>query len=133
MNIRSICLTGLLAILTVVPGLTAQSVTGTIRGSVKDPAKHRIPGAHVTATNTETKTTYKTISNDSGEYKFDVPAGVYEVSAELLGFNPVKVSNVKVREKKTTQMIALTLSVKTSGPGLTPPLVILPDPPSNRR
>lgn len=52
-------------------------------------------------------------TNESGEYTFDVPAGIYEVSAELLGFNPVKVSKVGVKENESTLMGTLTLSTQT--------------------
>jgi hypothetical protein len=111
-DMRKVCVAVLLVIFTVAPELTAQSKTGTIRGTVRDEQRVLFPGVQVTLINVETKATYRTRTNESGEYKLDVPVGVYEVRAELSGFNALKVSNVRVNENESTKMDPLTLTVK---------------------
>src|SRR2546422_5314143 len=64
-----------------------QSDRGTITGAVSDATGAVIPGANVVATNTETATRYETISTETGNYTLSqLPAGVYQLSAELPGF-----------------------------------------------
>ena len=95
------------------PVLAAQSNTGAIRGIVQDESKTPIPGVRITLTSLETKTTYKVMSRESGEYKFEVPAGTYTLTAELPGFNPVQVSDVRVKEDDSSSMDPVTLTVST--------------------
>src|SRR3989475_8004951 len=76
-----------LCISLIVPGVFAQSDRGTITGTVADQTNAVIPGAGVVATNTETATKYETISTETGNYTLSqLPAGVYQLSAELPGF-----------------------------------------------
>jgi hypothetical protein len=65
----------------------AQTDRGTITGTVADATKAVIPGANVTATNTETRAKYETVSTETGNYTLSqLPGGVYEVTVELPGF-----------------------------------------------
>src|SRR2546428_1105809 len=76
-----------LCVLLIVPGVFAQSDRGTITGTVADQTNAVIPGAGVVATNTETGTKYETVSTETGNYTLaQIPAGVYQLSAELPGF-----------------------------------------------
>src|SRR5436189_5820376 len=50
-------------------GLTAQSSTGNLRGTVKD-AQGVIPGATVTVLNEANGTSRETVSNEAGTYSF---------------------------------------------------------------
>jgi hypothetical protein len=139
-NTRMICLAGLLAILTFVPGLAAQSKDGIVRGTVQDERKNLIPGVQATLTNTETKATHKIKTTESGEYRFDVPAGTYEFSAELPGFKTVKVSKITVKENESVRMDTLTMSTLSMSSDRVPiqrgviPIPLAPkvEPPSNR-
>ena len=65
----------------------AQTDRGTITGTVADASSAVIPGAQVTATNTQTTAKYETVSTETGNYTItQLPAGVYEVTVELPGF-----------------------------------------------
>ena len=65
----------------------AQTDRGTITGAVADASSAVIPGAQVTATNTQTTAKYETVSTETGNYTItQLPAGVYEVTVELPGF-----------------------------------------------
>src|SRR5262249_12512140 len=65
----------------------AQTDRGTITGTVADPTNAVIPGANVTATNTQTTAKYETVSTETGNYTLtQLPAGTYELTVELPGF-----------------------------------------------
>src|SRR5437868_14817189 len=64
-----------------------QTDRGTITGTVADASSAVIPGASITATNTQTTAKYETISTETGNYTLtQLPGGVYEVTVELPGF-----------------------------------------------
>jgi len=66
----------------------AQSGTGTIDGRVLDPQKSPVPGVTVTAKNVNTGLTRSAVSSGNGSFHFDaLPAGSYDVTAELQGFS----------------------------------------------
>ncbi len=85
---------GLLSCL--VPGeLSAQAVSGTILGTVKDSTGAVMPGASVTLVNTGTGFTRTVVTDAKGEYTApQVPTGTYTVSAEMSGFKKVTMANV---------------------------------------
>ena len=65
----------------------AQLPTGTVLGTVRDSANAMIPGATLTATNTETALTRTVTSGSDGSYRFAaLPVGRWEVRAALDGF-----------------------------------------------
>src|SRR5215510_14578779 len=65
----------------------AQGDRGTITGTVADATNALIPGANITATNTQTTAKYETISTETGNYTLaQLPAGVYDLTVELPGF-----------------------------------------------
>jgi Carboxypeptidase regulatory-like domain/TonB-dependent Receptor Plug Domain len=70
----------------VVP-LLAQTTTGTISGTVADPAGALIPGAMVTATNEATGESRSTLTSETGTFSFPslLPA-TYTIRVELAGF-----------------------------------------------
>ena len=70
---------------------------GAITGVVTDPQGAVIPGAKVTATNTATNKTYEVTTSGNGSYTIPgVPAGVYTVSVEAIGFRTWQGPNVRV-------------------------------------
>src|SRR5712691_9667292 len=71
-----------------IPSAFAQSDTGTIDGRVLDAQKNAVPGVTVTAKNLNTGLTRSTVSSGSGTFHFEaLPAGSYDVTAELQGFS----------------------------------------------
>src|SRR5215475_12794950 len=71
----------------VVMPLGGQTTTGTISGTVVDPAGALIPGAMVAVTNEATGESRITISSESGNFSFPslLPA-TYTIRVELAGF-----------------------------------------------
>ena len=71
--------------------------TGTITGTVVNLAGEKVANALIQATNVVTKAVYKANSSGNGSYTLaQLPAGVYDLSAALLGFNPYEQRNVTV-------------------------------------
>ena len=65
----------------------AQSDRGTMTGAVLDTSGAVIPGVSITATHVETGARHETVSTETGNYTLaQLPAGVYQLSAELPGF-----------------------------------------------
>lgn len=118
-----------LVILALAPWIPAQSTNGTIRGIIRDASKAKIPGVQVTLTNLETKAVLKTRSDVFGEYRFEVPPGEYELTADLPGFSPLKIPNVRLKDSETIQL-EFTLTIKPRV--LTIPLAPEPDLPPAR-
>lgn len=68
--------------------VSAQTVTGSIRGTVTDRAGAVVAGAQVTATNTGTGVAVTTKTDHSGDYNIQtLPIGTYTVSATKQGFS----------------------------------------------
>jgi len=68
--------------------LYAQTDTGAIDGRVFDQQKGAMPGVSLTAKNTATGLTRTTVSGSTGTFHFEaLPAGTYDVSAEIQGFS----------------------------------------------
>jgi hypothetical protein len=67
--------------------LLAQTVTGSITGTVFDPTDAAVPGARVTAINTATGVRTTTTSNAGGVYSIRfLPIGTYTLEFEAAGF-----------------------------------------------
>jgi outer membrane receptor protein involved in Fe transport len=75
----------------------AQAVYGSIAGTVNDSQGAGVPGATVTVTSIDRKTTDTVVSDASGHYIKDrLLPGTYEVKAELSGFKQAVVPKVVV-------------------------------------
>src|SRR5436190_8244692 len=69
------------------PPAAAQAVTGTLLGNVTDSSGGGVPGATVTALDTQTNTSRRAVTNEAGYYIFSsLQNGLYTVDAELQGF-----------------------------------------------
>ena len=72
--------------------------TGTIRGSVTDPSGALVPGASVTAAQSDTHVTRTVTTNESGDYEFPaLPVGRYTVSVQAPGFKLARHTEIDVR------------------------------------
>lgn len=90
----------------------AQTVTGTLDGSVADPAGAVVPHVKITAKNVETGAERTTATNDAGYFQMPfLPLGAYDVTAELTGFATVLATDIRVTLNKTT---TLNLTLKVS-------------------
>src|SRR5438093_351065 len=86
----------------------AQTDRGTITGTVADATSAVIPGASITATNTQTTSKYETISTETGNYTLtQLPGGVYEVTVELPGFKKYVRQGVTVLAATTVRIDAV--------------------------
>src|SRR5215467_4638060 len=83
----------------------AQTDRGTITGTVADPTQAVIPGATITATNTETTSKYETVSTETGNYTLSqLPVGSYQLGVELPGFKKYVRQGVTVLSSTTVRI-----------------------------
>lgn len=77
--------------------LFAQSITGSILGTVFDPTKSVVAGAKVVVTNTAQGWTRETVTDDTGNYTVaQLPPGPYKVDISAAGFQTVSVSSFQL-------------------------------------
>lgn len=70
--------------------LSAQALTGSIEGTVKDAQGAVVAGAEITATQTETNLTRKLTSNEAGFFRVDqLPIGQYRLLVVRQGFRQI--------------------------------------------
>ncbi len=100
----------------------AQTVTGTISGTVLDQSEAVVPNAAVTLLNDQTGASRKTTTAGAGEFVFTaVPPGNYTVTVEAPGFQSTRITGVilpaslrlalgtvRLVVGQTTQSIAVT-------------------------
>jgi hypothetical protein len=90
----------------------AQQTTGTITGRVVDQQGAAIPGVTVTVKNVATGFTRTETSDAEGLYRLPaLPVGIYEVNAELQGFNTVSKKDVEVN---VAQVQAIDFALKVA-------------------
>src|ERR1700745_2562957 len=74
-------------VLVVGSGTVWAQATAQISGSVQDSSGAVLPGAEITATQTETGVSRMTITNETGHYVLsNLPVGPYKLEASLPGF-----------------------------------------------
>lgn len=93
----------LLVLLLVFPSLAAaQTVTGTVQGTIRDTSNAVLPGASVTTRSLETGQTRETVTNEVGYYVLPfLPIGQYEMTARLSGFKTIVRTEVRVTLNET--------------------------------
>jgi hypothetical protein len=80
---------------------TNGTVTGTVYNLDDDP----VPNAPIEATNQRTNATFKATSSQTGAYTLtQLPAGTYNLSITLLGYNPYVQQNVSVGATQTLRL-----------------------------
>jgi len=95
--------------------LIAQTFRGGITGSVTDQSGAVIPGAQISAVESATNTSYKTVSSSAGEFSFaNLPLGSYTISVTASGFKSEKVDKVPVTAA-TNYTLPLKLAVASAG------------------
>ncbi|HEX9981979.1 MAG TPA: carboxypeptidase regulatory-like domain-containing protein [Thermoanaerobaculia bacterium] len=100
----SLVVVGALLLLLAAPApLFAQTVTGTVNGTILDRSGAALPGVTVTLRNAETGLQRVVVTNESGFFNAPfLPAGPYDVQAELSGFASLTRRNVRVELNQTT-------------------------------
>lgn len=112
----------LVALFTAITSLShAQTITGSVRGTITDPSGAVIPNATVTAANVETGVKSSTKTNDDGLYSIRfLPIGRYTVSASADGFSDTNSSafqleidqeatvNIPMQVKNSTTQVTVT-------------------------
>jgi outer membrane receptor protein involved in Fe transport len=89
--------------------------TGTISGTVVDPAGAVVPNAAVTATSVERGNQLTAKSDGQGNFSFHyLPSGIYSVSISASGFAATTVSNIQVNAGVTTNLNQVKIAL-TSG------------------
>jgi hypothetical protein len=87
----------LIAIVTLVTPLSAQTVSTEVSGLVKDPSGAATAGAEVTLTRLATGESRRALSNSEGIYAFPlIEPGEYRVVVSMPGFKTTTVSNINV-------------------------------------
>ncbi len=104
-NIPTLGLFGVLAALLILqPPVLAQTIYGSVAGSVRDSTNLGIPGADVKVTNLATGLIRETITNDAGFFRITaLPGGEYSVAAAMADFETV-----------THERIVVSVSVETT-------------------
>src|SRR5438034_6244583 len=125
------------AVLGLAAGAGAQgNPTGTISGHVIDAGSLPVPGATVTVASPVLQGTRTAVTSTNGDYIVPfLPAGDYEVSFELQGFQTVKRTNVSVKMAETLSLdvtlpvaaIAESITVTGQSPEITPTATIASD------
>ncbi len=82
----------------------AQSITGTLTGTVTDPSGAVVPQAKVNLKNEGSGDLRRSVSNSDGFFTFAaVPAGIYEVTIEAPGFLNYQISGLNLQAAERRQ------------------------------
>jgi hypothetical protein len=104
------CLTGMLALLWVVP-VYAQNQSASLSGTITDASGAAAPHAALRLVNSDTGESYSAASNESGNYNFPLlKPGRYGLTAELAGFKQVQRTGI-VLETGVPARVDLRLEV----------------------
>ena len=107
---RRLLFLGLLFALLFAPSAFAQTVTGTMQGTVSDSKGAVVPGADVVIRNLETGQERNLKTDGDGVYVAPfLPLGRYTVTASGTGFNKVAQENIEVTLNQT-RVINFTLN-----------------------
>ena len=86
------------------PSAEAQVLYGSLTGLVTDQSGATIPGAEITATNTQTGQVLTSTSDPSGRYSFvNIQAGSYDVQFAAQGFRTLTQTGIQVNVNTVTR------------------------------
>ncbi len=101
----------LVALCLAVPGFS-QNVTGTLTGTVKDPAGSVIPNAKITLTNESTRGAQTLSTNDAGVFVFpSVLPGSYTVDVSVAGFRSHQIRDIAVTMNERRSLGEIVMQV----------------------
>jgi hypothetical protein len=85
--------------------LTAQDVSGSITGVVRDASNAVVPAALVRAIHTGTQASFETRSDSDGSYTVrSIPVGVYTLQVEAPGFKKYEATNIRVQVNEVVRV-----------------------------
>ena len=94
--------------------------TGSIAGTIADQQGAVVPQATITAVETASNATFKTVSGADGLFIFhDLPIGTYTLRVESGNFTPLTIKNVRVTAGVTTQLGVEKLTVGATSQSVT--------------
>src|SRR5215212_2990430 len=83
----------------------SQTITGSITGTVTDPAGAVVPNATVTARNVNTNITTETRTSSAGTYNLlFLPVGAYTISVQATGFKTAGVAQFPLSVNQTARV-----------------------------
>jgi hypothetical protein len=101
------------ALVFLLPSAQAQTVFGSMAGSVTDPTGAVIPNAQIQAKDEVTGTVRETVSTSAGAYHFtQLPIGRYDITVTAPGFQNETLTGVQVNLQTTT---ALNITLHVGG------------------
>lgn len=93
------------ALLMLMPSANAQTVYGSIAGTVTDPTGAVVPNAKVVARGEQTGTTFNGATTSAGVFSFtQVPIGAYDITVTAPGFKATKVTGIQVNLQVTSSV-----------------------------
>ncbi len=108
---RALAAAFLCSLVSVLPPVAGQTVTGTIVGTVYDETGALVPKATVVVTHTATNTARRLQTNERGDYiATSLRPGDYRVAAEQAGFKRTVIENIELLVDQTVR-VDLTLRV----------------------
>lgn len=103
------------ALLVFAGSAAAQSITGSITGSVRDATNLAIPGAQATLTDLATGTERRATSNDQGDFVFAaVPPGRYRLTMQFQGFKSLERAPIQLTASERLALGNLVLEIGTT-------------------
>ena len=104
----------LIVALSIAPPVAAQSLFGSLSGTVTDAQGGVLPGATVTLTDQSTRTSQATVTNEQGVFVFAaVQAATYSVKVELQSFSSWEATDIAIRLGERRQVTGIQLTVGT--------------------
>ncbi len=101
-----------LALCLAVGQVAAQTITGTINGTVVDSSQQVVAGANVTLLNERSTESRSTTTNDSGSFVFPaIQPGLYTIKVEAQGFRPYQKTGNTLTVNERLSVGTLELSV----------------------
>ena len=102
---QSIC-----ALLLLTGGLSGQTVSSSLVGTVLDPSSAVVPNAAVTATDEETGATRASVTDSSGVFRFlNLTPGQYSLSITVTGFKNISLKQIALAAQETRDVGRLSL------------------------
>src|SRR5262249_29202111 len=93
---------------------SAQNITATLLGTLKDETGAVLPGVDITIIHLATNRSYQVLSDDTGSYRLPLlPPGEYSITAQLAGFRTEVRSGIVLQVDQVAR-VDLMLSVGTT-------------------